>query len=167
MHLAVADMFRAKWTDDIHNEWITALLRDRPDLSRAQLDRTRALMDENVRDCLVTGYGDLIPAINLPDVGDRHVVAAAIVACADTIVTFNLKHFPAAELAKYDIEAQHPDDFIVHQIGLSAPTVCGAAKRHRASLRHPPKSIEDYLGALESQGLPQAVASLRGFAELI
>lgn len=45
MHLALTDLYRARWTDEIHEEWIRNVLRSRPDLTREQLDRTRALMD--------------------------------------------------------------------------------------------------------------------------
>ncbi len=167
MYLATTDLFRAKWSNDIHNEWINAVLRDRQDITREKLERTREMMNASVRDCVVTGYESLIPAIKLPDDNDRHVVAVAIMACADTIVTFNLKDFPVSELAKYDIEAQHPDDFIVHQINLSQSIVCAAAKRHRASLKQPPKSADEYLETIEMQGLPQSTSILRSFAELI
>jgi hypothetical protein len=34
------------------------------------------LMDKHAADALVTGYEDLIPGLQLPDPGDRHVVAA-------------------------------------------------------------------------------------------
>lgn len=78
MHLALTDLFRAKWTDQIHDEWIRSVLEQRPDLRREQLERTRQLMNAHVRDCLVTGYEDLIPALSLPDPDDRHVLAAAI-----------------------------------------------------------------------------------------
>jgi hypothetical protein len=54
MHLAVLDLFRAKWSAMIHDEWIGNLLKNRPDLTSDQLQRTRDLMDANVRDCLVT-----------------------------------------------------------------------------------------------------------------
>jgi hypothetical protein len=47
MHLALTGLFRAKWSADIHEEWISALLRNRPDLTRAKLERTRMLMDEH------------------------------------------------------------------------------------------------------------------------
>ena len=56
MHLALTDLFRARWTADIHEEWMRSVLRDRPDLSREKLERVRGLMDAHVRDCLVTGY---------------------------------------------------------------------------------------------------------------
>jgi hypothetical protein len=78
MHLALTDLFRAKWINSIHEEWIRNVLAKRPDLQSAQLYRTRDLMNAHVRDCLVSGYEDLIPALSLPDQNDRHVLAAAI-----------------------------------------------------------------------------------------
>jgi hypothetical protein len=167
MHLAMTDLFRAKWTSDIHDEWMRNVLKNRADLSPHQLERTRRLMDSNVLDCLVTGYKHLIPSITLPDESDRHVVAAAIIAGASILVTFNLRHFPAQELNKYGLEAQHPDDFVMHQFSLSADCVCRAAMRQRANLKAPPKSVEEYLATLESQGLPQTAAALRGYADAI
>jgi hypothetical protein len=42
------------------------LLRNRPDLSRQKLERTRQLMDKHAEDALVTGYeDDPIPGFNL------------------------------------------------------------------------------------------------------
>ena len=72
LQLALTDLFRAKWTDDIHQEWIRNVLNKRPDLTLEQLTRTRDLMNSHVRDCLVTGYESLIPALQLPDPDDRH-----------------------------------------------------------------------------------------------
>ena len=34
------DLFRAKWTEAIHEEWIGSVLENRPDLTREQLERT-------------------------------------------------------------------------------------------------------------------------------
>jgi hypothetical protein len=101
MRLALTDLYRARWSDQIHEEWITAVLRNRSDLSRAQLERTRSLMNAHVRDALVDGYQSLIPALALPDPDDRHVLAAAIKRGADLIVTFNLDDFPDHVLASY------------------------------------------------------------------
>jgi hypothetical protein len=79
LQLAVTDIFKAKWTGDIHREWIEALLRNEPARDRAALERTRDLMDRATRDSLVEGYHALIPALTLPDADDRHMLAAAIV----------------------------------------------------------------------------------------
>jgi predicted nucleic acid-binding protein len=94
MRLALEDLYRARWTDRIHDEWIRSVLKDRQDLSRDQLERTRNLMNAHVRDCLVTGYEDLIEGLELPDPDDRHVLAAAIRTRASVIVTFNLGRLP-------------------------------------------------------------------------
>lgn len=98
MHLAVTNLYQAKWTDAIHDEWTRNVLKDRPDLRPEQLQRTRELMNAHVLDCLVTGYESLINGLSLPDQDDRHVLAAAIHAGADLIVTFNLKDFPDGSL---------------------------------------------------------------------
>jgi hypothetical protein len=124
-------------------------------------------MDEAVRDCLVTDYEDLVGALALPDPDDRHVLAAAIRAGAAIIVTYNLVDFPAGTLDRFDIEAQHPDDFLVSLLDAAPGAVCAADKRQRESLRNPPKTCEELLATLEGQGLTQAVARLRQFIGLL
>ena len=90
----LTDLFQAKWTDAIHQEWMKNVLANRPDLTLNQLERTRDLMNMHVRDCLVTGHETLIPTLSLPDPNDHHVLAAAIFTSASIIVTYNLKDFP-------------------------------------------------------------------------
>jgi len=159
MHLALTDLFRARWTDEIHDEWIRSVLKDRPDLTREQLERTRSLMNAHVRDCLVTGYEGLIEGLTLPDPDDRHVLAAAIRGSASVIVTFNLDDFPAECLDKFGVEAQHPDEFITHLIDLAPAVVCVAAKRHRASLKNPPKTVHPAATSINRSGLPRGIFS--------
>ncbi len=161
MQLALSDLFRARWTAQIHAEWIGALLAKRPDLSRSQLDRTRDLMDRHVLDALVTGHEELIPVLVLPDPDDRHVLAAAIRAGADAIITYNLADFPAATLAPYGVEAQHPDDFVVCQLDLDLARVLSALRAQRASHVKRPLSLDDFLSKLEQQRLTQTVSRLR------
>jgi predicted nucleic acid-binding protein len=161
MHLALSGLFRAKWSAAVHEEWITNLLLNRPDLSRQKLERTRMLMDRHAIDALVTGYERLIPGLHLPDPNDRHVLAAAMRGGADVIVTMNLKDFPAEILEPLGIEAQHPDDFILRLVGLAPGLVVAAAEAHRVSLKNPAKSIVEYLATLARQGLTQTVAVLR------
>lgn len=167
MHLVQTGLFRAKWTDAIHEEWIGSLLKNRPDLTRSQLEWTRLQMNTHAEGCLVTNYEDLIPSLQLPDPNDRHVLAAAIRASADVIVTSNLSDFPRGTLAKFGIEAQHPDQFLTHLLDLAPNVVCAAAKRQRQSLKKPPKTVAEFLETLEATGLAQTVARLREFAELI
>ena len=167
VRLAQAGLVRAKWTEMIHDEWVRSVIEDNPQLSSERLFRTRTLMNEAVRDCLVGGYEDLIDSFSLPDPDDRHVLAAAIRGGAEVIVTYNLKDFPPETLARFDIEAQHPDNFVVSLFDLAPGLVCATVKRQREGLRNPPKTVEELLAALENQGLIQAVARLRPFAKLL
>lgn len=167
MELATAGLFRARWTNEIHDEWTRNVLKNRPELTAAHLDRTRSLMNKAVMGCLVDGYQSLIGSLNLPDPDDRHVLAAAIRCRADAIITFNLKDFPADELKKYDIEAQHPDEFLHHQFGLDQPSMIVAAQKIRSRLQSPPKSAEDYLKTLEAQQLPQTVSELMPYISVL
>ncbi len=167
MQLAVMDLFKAKWTADIHREWIEALLRKQPDRDRAALERTRDLMDQATRDCLVTGYEPLIRGLVLPDPNDRHVLAAAIVGRCDAIITQNLQDFPDEALAPFGIEAQHPDDFFRNQLALAPGLVCSALRKVRARLKNPPKTVDEYLAILTRQGLVATVAELVPFAGVL
>lgn len=66
MQLALSDLFRACWTEQIHDEWMRSVLLKRSDLSEDQIRRTRELMDKHVLDALVTGYEGLIESVSLP-----------------------------------------------------------------------------------------------------
>ena len=103
----------------------------------------------------------------MPDPDDRHVLAAAIRAGAQTIVTINLRDFPAPSLAPYGIEAVHPDTFVDQQFDLHEGAVVTTAKRHRAALRNPPKPVDAYLDILAAQGLVVTAERLREFADVL
>lgn len=167
MRLALTDLYRAKWTKDIHEEWIRNLLKNFPDLTKERLEQTRAKMDLHVRDSLVEGYEELIESLSLPDSQDRHVLAAAIRANAQTIVTYNLSDFPSQIIGKYGVNAQHPDDFLRHLLDLAPPRIIQTVHETRLSLKNPPKNSEEYLGILAQQSLPQTVAFLKDYINLI
>lgn len=166
MRLAATDLFKAYWTDQIHQEWITALLREGKH-DRKTLEKVRDLMDRHVPDAKVTGYENLIDSMVLPDTDDRHVLAAAIKSKADAIVTFNLKDFPEEMLATYHVEVIHPDDFIYYQIDMAPAVCCTAIKEQRTALKNPPMGVDDFLANLQKQQLPQTVSSLRQYAALL
>lgn len=167
MELAGTGLFRAKWSERIHEEWTRNLLANRQDLDPAKLSRTVELMNQSVLDCLVEGYDELIEGLSLPDPDDRHVLAAAIHSNCDAIVTMNLKDFPMSHVGKYDIEVLHPDDFIFNQFGLDTAAVLTSAQRCRDRLRNPHKTAAEYLERLEAQGLPKTVAELRQYQAII
>lgn len=164
--LAGTGLFRARWTDQIHEEWIGAVVARNPAALREKLERTRRLMNQAVPDCLVTGYEQLIDGLALPDPNDRHVLAAAIRAGADAIITSNLKHFPKASLGQFQIEAQHPDEFVCYQIDLNPEVALSAIQTQRARLRKPPVSAAEFLQSL-SKHAPLTVEMLNNRIDLI
>ncbi|GAB2892402.1 hypothetical protein GCM10027093_29630 [Paraburkholderia jirisanensis] len=164
MRLALTDLYRARWSNMIHDEWTRNVLENRKDLNVEAIARTRRLMDAHVREALVENFEHLIPTIELPDPDDRHVLAAAMHAGAEVIVTFNLKDFPAEVLNKHGVSAQHPDDFIFDLFDLHAAKVLEAAATHRNALTRPPKSVGAYLDMLATQGLVQTANVLGPFS---
>lgn len=112
IRVGLARLVQPKWTEQILDEVFRNLRANRPDLDPERLDRTRRLMNEAIRDVTVTGYENLIDQLDLADPDDRHVLAAAIHADAQVIVTHNLRDFPSERLASRGVVAQHPDDFL-------------------------------------------------------
>ena len=161
VELATTDIVEARWTEEIHEEWMRNVLINRPDIRFEQLSRTKRLMNANVTDCLVQGYETIIQDLELPDPGDRHVLAAAIWSSSKFIITFNLRDFPEQALAPYGILAQHPDDFILDLLDLDWQTVCNAAQKQRIRLKNPPKTPDEYLETLVELGLPLSATRMR------
>ena len=112
LRIAQSGLVFARWAEMIHDEWVRNLLENNPKMNPESIARTRRLMNEAVRDCLVTGYEGLIDTVDLPDPDDRHVLAAAIHADARAIITYNLKDFPDETLSRHGIESLHPDELL-------------------------------------------------------
>lgn len=160
MRLATAGLYSPRWSAEIHAEWTRNLLASRPDIPPAQLARTQRLMDTALPSAMVTGYESRMANLTLPDPGDRHVLAAAIESKANVIVTFNLKHFPAASLALYGIKALTPDAFALQLYKAVPDDFLQVVQIHRASLTRPPKTAEEYIAALARGQLPLTSAAL-------
>jgi predicted nucleic acid-binding protein len=167
LRLALTNLFRARWTELIHQEWMRSVQRDRPDLAPEKLQRTRELMDSAVPGCLVTGQEGLIEQLHLPDPDDRHVLAAAIRCQASVIVTYNLDDFPAETITSHGIEVQHPDEFIMHLHDLASGAVCAAVRDQRQALTHPPRTVRELLDTFPASGLVGTVARLESMQDLL
>jgi len=161
LELAEARLFRPIWSRDIHAEWIRAVRRNRPDIAPEKLERRRAAMDEALPDACVSGYKRLIGTLELPDPDDCHVLAAAIRARAQVIVTFNEKHFPAEVLDEFDLCTQHPDTFLRHLIDLAPNVVRARLAFSVRVLKRPQMKVEEYIAMIERQSLPESAAALR------
>ena len=163
----MTDQFRARWTEEIHDEWTRNLLANRSDLDATQLQRTIELMNMAVSDCLVENYDCMIDSLELPGPDDRHVLAAAIKCQADVIVTNNLKDFPEDVLSKFEIEAQSPDTFLSHLFDLNSPAFCSAVRQQRERLKNPEHTAEELLDIFYNKGLPLTVNKLRAVIDLL
>ena len=102
-------LYVPKWNDKIIAEVRRTLIR--------KLNKTEAQTDHLIEE-IRTAFPDAwvkqwkeLEAVLTNEQKDRHVLAAAIRSSAQTIVTFNLKHFPPEVLKTYDVEALHPDEF--------------------------------------------------------
>jgi predicted nucleic acid-binding protein len=167
LFVAQSKIFRARWSNDIHDEWVRNLLKNRPDLKAEDLDRTRQLMNAAVPDCLVEGYEPLIPGLALPDENDRHVLAAAIMTRANVIVTFNEKDFPKEVIEPFRLHTKHPDDFLVEAYGLLPADFAEAVRNDFAHYGKPPLVYEEYLDSLAKAGVPQIAKILEPFKVLM
>ena len=165
LELAVADVYRARWSADIHREWMNALLRNKPHRTRAALERTRGLMNRAVLDAQVTVYERILRHLELPDANDRHVLAAAIVGGCDVILTMNVRHFPAEALAGHGITAELPDAFLARAFDHAGPSFLASAARVRHRLLKPPVGIDAYLATLAAHGLEATAAKLKAYSE--
>lgn len=161
IRVAIEDLVRARWSHRILDEVFRNIAINRPDLDRDRLLRTRQRMCAAVLDCLVSGFEKLEPSIILPDLDDRHVVAAAIKAGAGIIVTLNLRDFPEDELARHGVVAMHPDLFALELLARSPAAVLEVIASQAADLKNPPHSATDIVAALERCGLARFGAAVR------
>lgn len=163
MYLSNTGLFRARWTEQIHDEWIRNLLKNNPSVDPERLERTKQLMNAYVPDCLVEGYELLVDGLSLPDLDDRHVVAAAIKGQAESIITFNLKDFPMESLEPLGLSAIHPDEFLCDMFELDSSACVKAAQQQRRSLKNPSMTPDEFLVCLQKQKLPSFVSKLKRF----
>ncbi|MGW4636036.1 PIN domain-containing protein [Nocardia sp. NPDC004415] len=161
IRLARAKVVQAKWTDRILDEALGNLAAKRPDIAAEKIARLRRMIVTAVPDCRVEGYEPLIESVKLPDADDRHVLAAAVRAGAQVIVTSNLKDFPDEYLGAWNVLAKSPDDFLLDLIDLDDRVVWACVQEIAYSRRNPPETADDVLDELERAGLVEAVAALR------
>lgn len=166
LSLAEADLYSAKWSAHIRDEWTRSLLRNRPGIEDKIAAAAQA-MEEAIPDCLVSGYEHLIEGLKLPDPDDRHVLAAAIAGHADAIVTWNEKDFPKEVLDPFGIEVQTPDEFVLNQLMLEKVTALATLKRMRERWARPQYGAAAMVALFEIRGLPQTAAHLRDVVALL
>jgi hypothetical protein len=109
---------------------------------------------------MVTGYESLIDGMT-NDGKDRHVLAAAVRANAEVLVTFNVRDFPEPSLKSYDISAVHPAEFLLDQLDLYPGVTLDVLRRQADAYRREPFTVPGILVLLERAGVPQFAAEVR------
>ena len=142
------DLYRGYWTSEIIDEVTRNLLNDgrMTPVACARLEQT---LSAQFPEAYVTGYESLLSSMR-NNADDRHVLAAAVYARAQIIVTFNLKHFPAHALQPFGVEAQHPDVFLSDLFDLQPAALVGIVRQQAADCRRPPQTVERVLARLRA-----------------
>lgn len=161
-----AGLFRGRWTEQILDEWTSNLLTAKPEL-QTSIDSQLAAIREAFPEAFVTGYELLIAGLQLPDMDDRHLLAAAIKCGAQHIVTENLSDFPAEVLEEFGIEAIDADEFLYRTFELYPAEAVEVLKVMRQAYKNPPYSASEFVMELTAKGLPKLASQLRAMRALL
>ena len=116
-------MYRPVWNEQILAEMARAL-KTKLHRTLEEIDYRRSKMKEAFPEAMIAVPSEMLKAVEcIPDKGDRHVLAAAIMAKASVIVTQNTRHFPRECIDKFGVLCQTADDFLVQQYHLSPQLV--------------------------------------------
>jgi len=148
LRLAELELYIPVWSARILDEATRNLIRDGR-VTPEQADRMVTLMTRSFDAAEVPA--DKITALeaamtNQPK--DRHVLAAAVAADAEAVITTNLRDFPAAACEPLGIEALHPDEFLDVLYAKQPGMVLAAVRQQAADLNDPPMTALEVLDAL-------------------
>jgi len=161
LEAASAGVYRPLWSSEILAELdrTLRLLQAKrgmaPEETDAYLVRLFRQMETSFPDALVTDWESLLDAVQLPDPGDRHVVAAARAGRADVIVTDNVADFPPGALPTPLIR-QSLDEFLLGSLDLYPGQVINAVRAvaGRTGRSGPAMTARDIAVYLQARGMP-------------
>ena len=162
---AQTGVFQVRWSEGILEEAERNVKQNRPSADAPAISRRFENMRGNFKEAMVTGFEALEPCMT-NDPKDRHVLAAALVGRADVIVTVNLSDFPEETREPYDIDAQHPDEFLCNQWELDEELMINAIEDRLEDYRNPPQSLDTVLQKLDLH-TPRFVAMVRESGESV
>jgi predicted nucleic acid-binding protein len=163
LRLAEGSFFRPHWSEETLDEVIRNLVK-RVGVSLPAAQRRVDNMTMAFPEALVEGYKRLIPAMP-NDPKDRHVLAAAVRSGSQVVVTSNLRHFASELLREFEIEAQPPDLFLLHQSALDPKATATIVRGQAADKTKPPRSVADVVDYL-SIDAPRFAQAMRLLLDL-
>ena len=125
---ARAGLFHPLWSARILEEWARATIKLGPGaeaVARGEVAALRAAFPG----AEVVRHEGLEARLVLPDPDDVHVLAAAVAAGAEAIVTFNAQDFPRHVLAAESVDRRDPDGFL-WELWSGDPATVGAVLEH-------------------------------------
>ncbi len=156
--LAFYELYTPKWSKHIFDEWENVMRRK--GILQDKIRKRTAKAQAAFPDALVKNYEKLIKTLDLPDMKDRHVLAAAIKTNADIIVTNNLKDFPQDYLANFGLKAKSADDFICDIIELNPDKAKAAFNQLVSNRKNPKMNHKVMLHTFRKQGLSETATLL-------
>jgi predicted nucleic acid-binding protein len=160
LSIATQEAFHPLWSSEVLGEVRRTVVAKRG-VDSWSLDRTLACIERYFEDSMVEGWQLLVSGLALPDPDDRHVLAAAIVGDAQSIVTFNLGDFPIECLLPYRVDAVHPDAFLLGLLHSTPDAVIAALLDQAGRKQHPPMDLDELLARLERCGVPRFCREVR------
>ncbi|MBW4639459.1 MAG: PIN domain-containing protein [Gloeocapsa sp. UFS-A4-WI-NPMV-4B04] len=157
LRAAEANLYRVHFSQEIL-DGATRNLVNKGKITEAKAVRFQAILKTHFPEAIVEVPEELV-AVMTNHPGDRHVVAAAIIAKADIIVTTNLKHFPTESLAPFGIKAQHPDIFLKQMYELFPDSIIQVIEQQPQDLKNPPLNVTELLDKLGKQ-VPEFVSKV-------
>lgn len=151
-------LVRVHWSSTILDE-VRRNLAKRADLSPGAIAHRIDRMNRAVPGALDEPPEALIDAMPITE-HDRHVLALAVHVEADTILTFNLRDFPASACEPHGVEAVDPDSFAVAVAESDPSRACAALLEIARRRTRPPMTVREPLDRLEVV-LPNFVSQVR------
>jgi len=142
LRLAERGLYRPAWSAEILDELVDSLTERKPEHAE-WFQRRRERMEAAFAEAMADRPARFVAVVpEEVDAGDRHVVAAALAARADVIVTNNVRHFAPERLAESGLVVQTADEFLIHQWWLDPQSVDAVLTEVAASTSRPPLTIE-------------------------
>ncbi len=159
LNAAEAGLFRVLWTEEILAETARNIVESTPGLTAEHLEKTFAAMRRAFPEAMVHGYEHLVESMtNHPK--DRHVLAAAVAARADVVVTANLRDFPSQACDPHGIRVEPPDQFLCDALKHEPDVVLAVLRAQAARKRRPVISVSEMLDHL-AVVVPEFVTAIR------
>ncbi|MBM1631895.1 PIN domain-containing protein [Sulfitobacter mediterraneus] len=152
--VAASGVFEPIWSARILEEWARAAIKLGPEgeaQARAEIALIRAAWPKAER----PAAPGLVARLWLPDADDIHVLAVAVDAGADMIMTLNAKDFPRGTLAEEGIDRVDPDSYLMQLWPEHDAAIRVVSERILQAAQHMSGQDWDMRGLMKKARLPR------------